>query len=85
MNKLKLITLFDCESCKIIKDLLNEKQIEFDEVNFYKDFDAQVTMFEKGIKDVPQLFVKNKLIIRGGYNTIKTMTRDEIIDRINCA
>lgn len=85
MNKLKVITLFDCESCKMVKDFLNEKQIDFDEVNFYDDFDAQVTMFEKGIKDVPQLFVKNKLVIRGGYNTIKTMTREEIINRINCA
>jgi len=56
-----------CPYCKMVKEFLNEKGVEFKEIDVSTDRDAVKTMVEKsGQMGVPQIEINAKIIV--GFN-----------------
>ncbi len=56
-----------CPYCKMVKEFLNEKGVEFKEIDVSTDRDAVKTMVEKsGQMGVPQIEINDKIIV--GFN-----------------
>ena len=58
-----------CHFCEMAKDLLKQKDIEYEERNLAKDWKIQQLLeVVPGARSVPQIFVDDKYI--GGYNEL---------------
>ncbi|MDP7078805.1 MAG: glutaredoxin family protein [Candidatus Undinarchaeales archaeon] len=56
-----------CPYCKMVKAFLNEKGVEFKDIDVSTDRDAGKTMIEKsGQMGVPQIEINDKIIV--GFN-----------------
>ena len=56
-----------CPYCKMVKEFLNEKGVEFKEIDVSTDRDAVKTIVEKsGQMGVPQIEINDKIIV--GFN-----------------
>ncbi len=62
-----------CPFCVLAKDLLTRRGIEYQEILVNDDDDVQWQRLEKlsGMKTMPQIFHKDKLI--GGYNELNEL------------
>ena len=59
-----------CPYCKLAKDFLKEKKIEFKDINVAEDHQAAKTMFEKsGQMGVPVIDINGEIVI--GYDKEK--------------
>lgn len=82
MKQLTIVTNKNCHNCNLLKEFLIFYQIP------YENVDASTVVGNSLLKTyklsvVPQIFVDNKLFVPGGYRTIKTMRKQEILDRIS--
>lgn len=60
MDKKQYITLYtssDCIRCRLVKQILNEHSVEYEEIK-----DNMPLMLEKGLQEVPAIEVNGKII-----------------------
>lgn len=53
----------DCPACKILKDKLNSKGIEYTEYDIWNDGEALAYMMGKGYRSIPQLFLNGEKVV----------------------
>lgn len=82
MNQLQLFTLKNCEGCENLKQYLSSIGIEYVTVDIGVNQWAAQLMKENQLKTVPQIFFQDQIFVRGGFRSIKTMRKDEIINRM---
>jgi glutaredoxin 3 len=82
MKTLYVYTRNGCGGCNQVKDFLKKLDIVFVELNVDQDQLALEKLYRDGHRFVPQIYADNKLLIAGGWKTVKTMRRDEILDRL---
>jgi len=80
---LKLYSKSNCPHCANAKAKLSQLNIVFEEINIEADQTARDFLVEQGFRTVPQIFVDNELLVEGGWNGLKSLSNDEIFQRLN--
>lgn len=65
-----MITIYTkntCAYCIAAKKLMEEKNMQFIEINIEEDQDARDFLISNGHSTVPQLYEGNKLFVEGGF------------------
>ena len=80
MKKIKIYTTTQCPFCKNAKKLLQEKGIEFEEINIINDEAKMLNELAKrsGIYTVPQIFADDKFV--GGCDDIYMLESQNKLD-----
>ncbi len=64
MSKVKVYSTPTCPYCHMLKEFLNQKKVEFDDIDVAADHDAAKEMIQKsGQMGVPQIEINGKLIV----------------------
>ena len=67
MAKVKVYSTPSCPFCKMVKELLKQKGVEFEDIDLSCDEEAAKELFQKtGRLDVPQTEINGKIIL--GFN-----------------
>lgn len=82
MKTLYVYTRAGCAGCIHVKNFLNRLEIPFVELNVDRNRAALEKLYRDGHQFVPQIYADDKLLMPGGWKTIKTMRRDEILDKL---
>lgn len=82
MKQLTIVTNKNCHNCNLLKDFLEFYQIPYENVGAQTDAGNWLLKKYK-MSTVPQVFINGQLFVPGGYRTIKTMRKQEILDRIS--
>lgn len=80
-----MITVYsknNCPHCASAKQYLENKNINYREVNIELDPAAREFVIAQGHKSVPQIYVGEHLLVAGGWQGLSKMSSDEIMDRI---
>jgi len=80
-----MITIYTkdfCPFCTQAKTLLEQNNIPFEEVNIGTDSQARDFVVNAGHRTVPQLYVKDKLLVEGGYQGLAKVPVETIKQRI---
>jgi glutaredoxin len=80
-----MITLYTkdhCPFCSQAKALLEQNDIPYEEVNIIKDTTAKQFVIGEGHRTVPQLYVKGKLLVEGGYQGLSKLPLETVKQRI---
>ena len=64
---LKVYSKNNCPFCTQAKNLLNSKNISFEEVKIDEDTQAREFVVSKGHRTVPQIYQDGELLVEGGY------------------
>lgn len=83
MKTLTLYTKPGCTYCAQAKDHLTKLEIAYEEVDITKDDAKRNWLMSQGHKTLPVLYVEEKLLVPGGFNGLKTMRREEILERLS--
>ena len=68
-NIVKIYTSIGCKPCKMVKNFLLEKGIEFTEYNISKDQDSLEYLLKRGFMATPVTFLRDEFVV--GYNISK--------------
>lgn len=83
---MKTLTVYakkGCGACATAKKYLNDLQIPFIEVDISEDDKIRDKLLAEGHKMLPVIYTSDgKQFIQGGWNSMKTMRRDEILERL---
>lgn len=71
-----------CKGCRDLADHLNAVGVDYVIVDIQKNKQAAQLMLKYQIKTVPQIFYEGQIFVRGGLRSIKTMRKNEIINRM---
>jgi glutaredoxin len=82
MKTLYVYTRPACSGCAAVKKFLDEMSIPYVEVDVDTNSAARHRLTAVGHRSVPQLYADDALLVRGGWNSVKSMRRDEILDRL---
>ena len=82
MKTLTVYTKSGCGYCTQAKDHLKKLGIDYAEVDVMQDSTARDMLIAKGHKTLPVLFVGDDLLVHGGYNSLKTMKKEDILKRL---
>jgi glutaredoxin len=82
MKTLYVYSRSGCGSCVHVKAFLNNLQIPFVELNVDQNRQAWEKLYRDGHKFVPQIYADDQLLMPGGWKTVKTMRREEILERL---
>lgn len=82
MKKLIIYTKSGCQYCAAAKAFLSEKAIEYVEVDIIKHPEKADWLREQGFKTLPVIFIDEEPLINGGWTTLKTMRKHEIMERL---
>lgn len=82
MKKLIVYTKEGCNYCLMAKDHLKKLQLEYVEINITKDESAREKLIADGHKTLPVIYAEDSLLVPGGYNTLKTMRKEDILERL---
>lgn len=82
MKTLTLYTKKGCGLCAAAKSYLSDKQIMFTEIDITEDEDTREKLLAEGNRMLPVIYANGKQFVPGGWNSIKTMRRDEILERL---
>jgi len=73
MSKIKVYSTPTCPWCVKLKEFLDEKKVEYEDVDVSVDHDAAKKMIEKsGQMGVPQIEINGKIIVGFDKYTIET-------------
>jgi glutaredoxin 3 len=75
----------NCAFCQKAKNYLTGKNIEFEEINIELDPSAREFILSEGHKSVPQIYLKGKLFVQGGFNGLIKLTDDQLKEKLNDA
>lgn len=82
MKTLIVYTKPGCGYCSNAKDYLKGLGIAFDEVDVTKDNAARERILAAGHKTLPVIYAGDKVLVPGGFNSLKTMRKEEILERL---
>ena len=83
---MKILTIYTkpgCTYCAQAKAHLNGLSIAYEEIDITKDEAKRNWILSQGHKTLPVLYVGEKLLVPGGFNGLKTMRKEEILERLN--
>jgi len=81
-----MITLYskpNCPYCENAKAWLSKNEIEYETINIAEDSAARDFIVAEGHKTVPQIYVKTKILVEGGYTGLSKCDPAELKERIN--
>jgi len=81
-----MITIYSkngCPYCVKAVDLLEGYNIEFCEVKIDEDHIAKDFVVSEGHRTVPQLYVKDTLLVEGGYDSLSKVPEELIRARVD--
>ena len=73
----------NCPFCVMAKNYLENKNINYREVNIEEDAEAREFIQSQGLRTVPQIFMDGKIFVQGGWSGLSKMTADDIIAEID--
>ena len=81
-NNIIIYTKNTCPFCVAAKNLLNNKTVEFQEVNIEGNVELLQEMIHKGNghRTVPSIFINGKHI--GGYDSLKSLEESGELDKL---
>ena len=82
MRTLYLYSKSGCGACYEAKQFLNNLGIPFVEIDVEQNRQALQKLYRDGHQYVPQFYADDRLFMRGGWKTVKTMRKHEILDRL---
>ena len=82
MKKLIVYTKPNCIYCANAKDLLSNMGIQYEEVDVMKDSAVRDKLVAAGHKTLPVIYADDKILVHGGYQALKTMRKEEILERL---
>jgi glutaredoxin 3 len=75
MTQVTILTSPTCGYCHAAKDLLQQQDISYQEVDLINDAEqAQQLLIQRGQRTVPQIFINQKPI--GGFSELSKLIRD---------
>ena len=77
---IKIYSTAFCGFCTKAKELLDEMNIPYEDINIYEDADAMETMREMEFTTVPQILVEDMWI--GGYVELAEMQEAGALDTL---
>jgi glutaredoxin len=80
-----MITIYSkdgCPYCVKAKDLLEEYSIEHTVIKIDEDDTAKDFVVSEGHRTVPQLYVKETLLVEGGFDGLSAVPKELIISRV---
>lgn len=82
MKTLTVYTKTGCGYCIQAKDHLKKLGIDYQEVNISDDPEAREKLIAEGHTTLPVLYAGNKILVRGGFTSLKTMRKEDILERL---
>lgn len=83
MKTLKIYTKPGCGYCTQAKDHLSKLGLAYEEINVATDPAAREKLIAEGHQTLPVLYAGDTLLVQGGYNSLKTMRREDILERLS--
>lgn len=71
-----------CGYCANAKDYLKGLDIPFLDVDVTKDSAARERILAAGHKTLPVIYAGDNLLVPGGFTGLKTMRKEEILERL---
>ena len=82
MADIKILTSPTCHYCHAAKDLLQQHELDYQEVDLLKESEqAQQLLIQSGQRTVPQIFINQKPI--GGFTELSELLRHSEFDLIH--
>jgi glutaredoxin len=76
--KFVVYTKPDCGYCVMVKKLMNENNLEYDEVDITQDHEAHNFVVNvKKHRTVPQIYLDGQLFVEGGYQGMKKHIQEQ--------
>ena len=85
MKTLTIYTKPNCIYCKQAKEYLTGLEISFEEVDVMSHSSIRERLVAEGHKTLPVIYAGDKVLAPGGYQTLKTMRKEDILERLNDA
>lgn len=82
MKVLTVYTKPGCQYCAAAKTYLNENEIEYVEIDITLNEDKIEWLRQQGHKSLPVIYAGDEPLVNGGWNTLKTMRKHEIMERL---
>lgn len=82
MKTLTVYTKTGCGYCTQAKDHLQKLNIAYEEINITNDSAAREKLLAEGHKSLPVLYAGDDLLVPGGFTSLKTMRREDILERL---
>ena len=82
MKTLTIYTKPGCQYCAAAKQYLTDNQIDFVEIDITLQEDKADWLRGQGHKSLPVIYAGNEPLINGGWTTLKTMRKHEIMERL---
>ena len=82
---MKILTVYTkpgCQYCTAAKTYLNENNIDYVEIDITVNEDKADWLRSQGHRTLPVIYAGDEPLVNGGWNTLKTMRRNEIIERL---
>lgn len=72
-----------CKYCEAAENFLKANSLPYEKIDVAKD-DAALRFLkeEKGHRSVPQIYFDGRLLVEGGYDELKKLTKHEITNRM---
>ena len=75
MDQVTILTSPGCNYCHAAKNLLQQQDISYREVDLLKDRErAQQLLFQRGQRTVPQIFINDEPV--GGFTELSKLVRE---------
>ena len=77
-----MITVYSkttCPYCDAAKKFLEQKQLLFQVINIDQDTQARDFILSQGLRTVPQIFYRDKILVEGGWAGLNKKTAGELL------
>lgn len=82
MKTLTIYTKPGCQYCAAAKQYLNDNGIEYNEIDITLNEDKADWLRNQGFRSLPVIYAGDEPLINGGWTTLKTMRKHEIMERL---
>lgn len=82
---MKILTVYTkpgCQYCVAAKTYLDENSIDYVEIDITVNEDKADWLRSQGHKSLPVIYAGDQPLVNGGWNVLKTMRKNEIIERL---
>jgi glutaredoxin len=82
---MKILTVYTkpgCQYCVAAKTYLDENSIDYVEIDITLNEDKADWLRSQGHKSLPVIYAGDQPLVNGGWNVLKTMRKNEIIERL---
>ena len=80
-----MITLYSkthCPHCVNAKNYLQNRDIQYREINIEQDAQAHEFIRQQGHRTVPQIYHGNQLLVPGGWQELSKLSAEDILRRM---